>query len=214
MALAGLYAPEGSVRGPELLFAARRWWAEHVAVLRRLSLPDGQVALVGARLGGEPGTVDSWTSLSPAVNLQLLDPRAHEDLHPTIAALVTPEGEPAAGTKGVPINWFRPRHVAERWVVLRAVQSGALPPIAGDQGRPAVVQDVYRWTEGDSVLTAIPESTGFRPARFKVRWDPGTVLVVEVGDPGDTPHTGKGPHQPMDPVNIADDAELVLGPPD
>jgi len=214
MALAGLYAPEDSENGPLLLEASRRWWNEHIAVMRHLSLPDGQVALVGARLGGETGTVDSWTSLSPAVNLQLLDPRPHSELHSTIAALVTPDGKPAAGTQGVPVVWHRPRHVAERWVFLRAIQSGALQPVPANQPRPKVVQDVYRWSEGNVVQTAIEESTGFRPARFQVRWSPGEVVTVVVGDHPDTPHTGKGPHQPMQPVNVPNDAELIVGPMD
>jgi hypothetical protein len=213
MALAGVYAPLSSTSGPELLAAARSWWGEHVAALRRLALPDGQVALIGARLAGEPGSTDAWQSLSAAVNLQLLAPRPHDHLHPNIASLVTADGRPAAGTEGVPINWFRPRHVAERWVVLRAIQAGALPSVPEDQPRPAVVQDVFRWAEGDVIHTAVPQSTGFRPARFKVRWSPGAVIEVEVGDPEGTPPTGKGPHLPPLPLDIPKDAALLLGPP-
>jgi len=210
MAIAGLYAPEDSLYGAALLAASRKWWAEHIAVLRALAMPDGQIAIVGARLAGAPGTQDNWKSLSAAVNLQLLDLRPHDDLHPSIAALVTADGEPGPGTNGVPINWFRPRHIAERWVVLRAIQSGALPSVPANQPPPKMVQSVFRWAEGDALMTAIPMSKGFRPARFSMRWTPGQTVEVVVGDPTDTPAKGKGPHAPPEPVGIPAEAEQVL----
>jgi hypothetical protein len=213
MALAGLYAPAGSASGAALLTAARKWWADHVSVLRRLSVPDGQVALAGARLPGEPGDEDAWSSLSPAVNLQLIDPRPHAELHAYIAALVTADGKPAAGSAGVGVRWFRPRHVAERWVVLRAIQSGAIPQVSQSHPAPSIVQQVFRWSEGNRTHTAIPLVTGFRPARWQVSWAPGSVLRVEVGDAATVPHTGKGPHSPPLPVNIPTGAEQLLGAP-
>jgi hypothetical protein len=211
MALAGLYAPAGSISGPDLLAAARSWWDDHVAVFRRLSLPDGQVALIGARIPGDAGTEDSWASLSAAVNLQLLDPRPHGQLHPTIANLVTANGEPAQGTGGVPVVWHRPRHVSERWVVLRAIQSGALLPVPPAHPPPDMVQDVFRWIAGNVTHTATPAITGYRPARWHVSWAPGTVLRVEIGDPASTPLSGKGPHLPPQPLNIPPNATQILG---
>jgi len=211
MALAGLYALAGSLSGPDLLAATRSWWADRVAVLRRLAMPDGQVALVGARLPGEPGTEDSWASLSAAVNLQLLDPRPHAQLHQTIATLVTASGEPAEGMGGIPINWYRPRHVAERWVVVRAIQSGAVPPVPPGQPPPGLVQDVYRWIDGNRTHTAIPAITGHRPARWHLSWAPDTVVRVEIGDPSTTPLTGKGPHLPPVPLTIPPSATQLLG---
>jgi hypothetical protein len=213
MALAGHYAPEGSEIGCELLHAARGWWADHVAVLRELALPDGQVTLIGARCPGESGTTDSWMSLSAAINLQLLDPRPHGDLHPTIAQFLTPENAPRAVDSGVPCRWYRPRHVAERWVVLRAVQAGTLPAVAPDHPLPALVQDIYRWSEGSVIHTATEAVTGYRPARWHVSWTPGEVILIEIGDDASVPHTGKGPHVPPEPLTIPGLADLVLGPP-
>jgi hypothetical protein len=214
MALAGHYAPEGSEIGCELLVAARGWWADHVAVLRELALPDGQVTLIGARNPGASGTTDSWMSLSAAINLQLLDPRPHADLHPTIAQFLTAENKPRAVDSGVPCRWYRPRHVAERWVVLRAVQAGTLPLVPENHPRPALVQDIYRWTDGDVVHTATQAITGYRPARWHVSWTPGDVILIEIGDDSSVPHTGKGPHSPPEPLTIPTGAELVLGPAD
>ena len=212
MALAGHYAPVGSTLGCELLAAARGWWADHVAVLRQLSVPDGQVMLIGARNPGESGTTDSWMSLSAAINMQLLDPRPHSDLHPTIAQFLTPEGEPVAVDGGVPCRWYRPRHVGERWVVLRAVQAGSLPPVPTDHPLPALVQDIYRWSEGSVVHVATEAITGYRPARWHVSWTPGDVILIEIGDASTVPHTGKGPHAPPEPLTIPSSATLVLGP--
>jgi hypothetical protein len=211
MALAGLYAPQGALYGDELLAAAQGWWADHIAVLRLLSVADGQVALIGARLPGEAGTEDDWMSLSAAVNLQLIDPRPYADLHSNISALLTEDMQPAPGVGGVPVKWHRPRHVAERWVVLRAVQTGALPAVPADHPVPEILQSIYRWTEGDRIHTALPASTGYRPARWQVSWEPGTVLLIEVGDPYGTPHTGKGPHTPPDPMTIPSAAVLLMG---
>jgi hypothetical protein len=213
MALAGLYAPAGSSSGPALLAAARSWWADHVSVLRRLAVPDGQVALIGARLAGLPGDEDDWSSLSAAVNLQLIEPRPHAELHSYIADLVTADGKPAPGTVGVGVRWFRPRHVAERWVVLRAIQSGAIAPVSQSHPAPSIVQQVFRWSDGSRIHTAVPLVTGFRPARWQVSWAAGSVLRVEVGDDGSEPHTGKGPHPPPQPVNIPAGAQQLLGAP-
>ncbi len=212
MALAGLYAPEGAPTGEPLLEASRAWWADHIAVLRTLATQDGQVALTGARLWGAPGESDSWGSLSVAINLQLVDPRPYEALHPTIAQFLTPEGAPKAVDGGVPCRWYRGRHVAERWIVLRAVQSGALSPVPQEHPPPPLNTPVWRWTEGDEVHVATDAVTGYRPARWHVLWQPGEVLKVLIGDPTDYPHTGKGPHSPPAPLTIPEDAALVLSP--
>ena len=217
MVLAGMYAPAGSTSGPALLAAARAWWADHVAVLRALSMPDGQVALCGARMSGEPGTEDSWSSLSSAVNLQLIDARPWDQLHRTIRDLLTAEGEPAPGTGGVPVKWYRPRHVAERWIVLRAVQSGAVQRPPADQPAPSVVQNAYRWTAGGRVNIGLPRVVGYRPARWHVSWTAGSVVRVEIGDASDV-SSGKGltsnppGHLPPTTLNIPQDAEHLFGP--
>ncbi len=212
MALAGLYAPADAPTGPALLEASRAWWADHTAVLRALATPDGQVTLVGARLPGEPGEPDSWMSLSAAINLQLVDPRPHDQLHPTIAQFLTEEGAPLPVDGGVPPRWYRGRHVAERWVVLRAVQTGALLPVPADHPAPASVNEIARWTEGDTLHTACDAVTGYRPARWHITWKPGEVIETQIGDPADHPHQGKGPHAPPLPLMIPDSAEILLGP--
>ncbi|MCA9689214.1 MAG: hypothetical protein KC636_06365 [Myxococcales bacterium] len=212
MALAGLYAPEGAPSGPALLDAARAWWADHTAALRALATPDRQVTLIGARLPGEPGEQDSWVSLSAAINLQLIDPRPHDQLHPTIAQFLTPAGEPSPVDSGVPCRWYRGRHVSERWVVLRAVQSGAILPVPAEHPTPTTATQVSRWTEGDTLHTATDAVTGYRPARWHVTWKPGSVIQVELGDPSDQPTQGKGPHPPPAPLSIPGDAAIILGP--
>jgi len=212
MALAGLYAPDGSTSGPALLADARRWWADHVAALRALRMPDGQVLLVGARLPGETGDRESWMSLSAALSLQLVDPIPHGDLHPTIAALVTAAGEPGPGTGGVPVVWHRPRHVSERWCVLRAVQSGALPRVAADHPPPATALEVFRWEAGGRTHVATPAPYGYRPARWHASWAPGEVLRIELGETSQPPMTGKGPHPAPAPLGIPTGAAPVLAP--
>jgi len=211
MALAGLYAPAGSTSGPALLADARRWWEQRQAVLRQLRMPDGQVALLGARIPGDKGTLDNWQSISAAVNLQLLDPLPNKSLHKDIAALLTAQNTPAIGN-GV-VRWYRARHVAERWCVLRAIQSGAITRAPLSAKRPKLVLDIYRWKAGGRTHIAAPKVFGYRPARWHVSWAPGSLLRVEVGDPHGTTG-GKGPHNPPAPVKIPPTATKVLGPPD
>ncbi|MCC6582047.1 MAG: hypothetical protein IT440_16570, partial [Phycisphaeraceae bacterium] len=144
MALAGLYAPAGSTKGPALLAAARDWWADHIAVLRELSMPDGQVHLVGARSYGDPQAVDDYENISIAVNLQLIDPRPYSSLHPRLASLLTADGQPKYGNGSVwDIQWHNYRHVAERWVLLRAVQTGAIMRVPVTQSKPKMAHDYY-----------------------------------------------------------------------
>src|SRR5690606_6117036 len=159
---------------------------------------------LGARTGGAPGETDSWSSLSAAVNLQLIEPRPHHELHPTIAALLTPDLQPAAGMGGVPIRWYRPRHVAERGIVLRAVQSGAIVPPPQDHPVPLSAQQIYRWSDGNRVHLAAPQVKGLRPARWAVSWAPGTVVRVDVGETyADVPQgSGRGPHPAPSPLGI------------
>lgn len=224
MALAGQHAPRGASRGAELLAAARAWWRDHVAVLRKLRLPDGQVALVGARIGGGPGYVDSRVSLSAAVNLQLVDPLPYGRLHPWIRALVTADGEPSSGDSGPDgLDWREPREVVQRWIVLRAVQGGALKRVPADQpvrclehrdfaGRPA---NVYRWTANGRTHTALPFvfGLGMPGVRWHVSWGlvaphPASVLRVEAGSEGGP--NGKGPHRAPDSVRIPPGAEILV----
>lgn len=224
IALAGQRAPRGSSRGGEVLATARSWWRDHVAVLRKLRLPDGQVALVGARISGEPGYVDARVSLGAAVALQLADPMPYDRLHPWIRALVTANGEPASGASGPDgLNWREPREVAQRWIVLRALQRGALERVPADHpvrrlshrdfaGRPA---HVYRWSADGRIHTALPFVYGLgKPGvRWHVSWGPvaahpGNVIRVEAGSQGGP--NGKGPHKAPDSVQIPSGAEVLV----
>lgn len=214
MALAAMYAPEGSSMGPALLAKARDWWDDHIGTLRRLSTDDGQVMLIGARTPSVPGETDSWSGLSAALNLQLVDRRPHDQLHPTLAALITAEGEPAAGMGGVPIRWYRPRHVAERWVMLRAVQSGAIrKPPADEPGPELLAQTIYRWEAGGRTHVATPEVRGLGPCRWKMSWAPGQVVRVDVGNTADTAAGGRGPHAAPEPLGIPAGTPAILGGP-
>jgi len=151
-------------------------------------------------------------SLSTALSLQLVDPIPHGDLHPTIASLVTAGGEPGPGMGGIPVSWHRPRHVSERWCVLRAVQSGALPPVAASHPVPSTVLEVFRWEAGGRTHVATPNPYGYRPARWHASWAPGEVLRIELGETSQPPGTGKGPHAPPSPLGIPAGASAVLAP--
>lgn len=225
MALAGKYQPQGSTRGAELLAAARNWWRDHVGVLRRLRVSDGQVALVGARLGRLPGAVDSRASMSAAVNLQLIDPLSYTLLHPWIQSMVSSTGQPGNGFTGSDgqVNWRIPKEVAQRWVVLRAVHLGALEPVPthhpvrclahrNSSGQPV---NVYRWQAGGRTHTALSWIYGYgQPGiRWHVSWGPvspypGSVLQVEAGTEGGP--SGKGPHPAPSSVQIPAGAEFLV----
>ena len=214
MALAGLYAPAGSTSGPALLKSARRWWADHVALLRRVRLPDGQVARLGARMNhGQPGE-DDMENLSCALNLQLIDPLPYNVLHPSLAARITVDGKPQKLQSGYnPVTWSEPRAVAERWIVLRAFQSGAILRVPADHSTPTVIQDVYKWTSGAKTYFATPSVTGYPNCRWKVSWQSGQFVQIEVSDTGNT-NGGKGPHpapawQPA--LNIPPGTPKILG---
>jgi hypothetical protein len=224
MALAGKYQPQGATRGAELLAAARNWWRDHVGVTRKLRLPDGQVSLLGARIGGSQGHIDHQASMSAAVNLQLVEPMAYTSLHPWIQAMLTSSHQPSTGFTGPngQENWRIPGDVSQRWVVLRAVQLGAIAPVPAthpvrclshhtSSGQPA---HVYRWTAGGRTHTALPWVYGYgQPGvRWHVSWGPvsphpGSVLRVEAGTEGGIP-SGKGPHQSTS--TIPGTAQLVI----
>lgn len=210
MALAGLYAPAGSTKGPALLAAARDWWADHIAVLRELSMPDGQVHLVGARSYGDPQAVDDYENISIAVNLQLIDPRPYSSLHPRIASLLTTDGQPKYGNGSVwDIQWHNYRHVAERWVVLRAVQTGAITRVPVTQSKPKMAHDYYKWSSGNTIYVASNNVVGLCPIRWKASWNPGQLNWVEIA--GDDPNDcGQVAHPPMSPLNMPGNAAHIL----
>ena len=216
MALAGYYAPQGATKGTELLATARSWWRDHVAALRKLRLPDGQVALVGARIGGGPGYVDDNGALSAAVNLQLVDPISYSSLHPWIQALLTSAGQPAAGGNGITkLDWRRPRQSHERWLVLRAVQVGALPAVPGSHPVPCVAHptSIYRWSESGRTQTGLTSIYGYPDHRWRLSWGPvspwpDNVLRVEQGTSG--AGGGKGPHTDSPAVQPPGGAQLLV----
>ena len=209
MALAGQYQPNGATKGAELLAAARNWWRDHVAILRQLRVADGQVALVGARINGEYPFIDYQDSMTPSVNIQLASPIPYSNLHPWIQAMIDSNGQPGAGFTGPygKVNWRIPKDVAERWIVLRAVQLGAIPTVSQTHpvrclshhtsgGAPA---DVYRWTSGGRTYTGLDWVYGYAQpgVRWQVSWgpvsgQPGSVMRVEHGE-NCTNSCGKGP---------------------
>jgi len=227
MALAGMHQPQGATRGAELLAAARNWWRDHVGVLRQLRMPDGQVALVGPRLGGFPGYIDHQSTMTAAVNLQLLErrlptpPLAHSQLHPWLQTMIDGNGNPGNGFTGpnASVNWRLPREVAQRWIVLRAIQLGALEPVPtgypvrclSHHNLQGSSEPVWRWQVGSGssqvIHTALEWVYGLGESNGGVRWHmswrqvgsyPGKVLQVEVGTNGQG-YPGKGPHSPYPP---------------
>ncbi len=216
MALAGLYAPAGSTSGPQLLASARRWWADHIAVLRALRMPDGQVARLGARMNhGQPGGDDD-ENVKCALNLQLIDPQPYNTLHPFITSRITIDGEPKASTSpGNPIMWHEPRAAAERWTVLRAFQAGALLRVPANQPTPLVIDDIYKWSSGNTTYVATPVVTGYPNCRWKVSWTAGQLLHIIVSDTGNTNGAKVAHPAPgwQAPLNIPTNAKHILGPP-
>ncbi len=216
MALAGFYAPAGSTSGPHLLASARRWWTGHVALLRRLRMPDGQIARLGARMNHGGPEDDDDENLSAAVNLQLIDPQNYSTLHPKIAARISANGLPQNISVGYnPVTWNEPRAVAERWIVLRAFQSGAILRAPANQSTPFVIEDIYKWNVGNKTYVATPSVTGYHHCRWEVSWQSGQYVHIEVSDSLSVPHGGgPGPWTPAAPqsVSIPSTAKHILGP--
>jgi hypothetical protein len=214
MAMAGLYAPAGSTKGPELLAAAREWWADHITVLRSIRMPDGQVGILGGRQNSpfDSGERDLWYGLYSGLIMQLVDPIPYSQLHPAISAMVTADGHAAGGRYGQSIVfWYRPLEGVNQWLVLRAVQSGALLPVPADHPMPAVDMDVYRWTANGRTYVASPSVCGYAPWRWEVSWAPGEVLRVDLAeDPGG--HVGKGPTRAPNSLHIPATATHLFGP--
>lgn len=215
MALGGFYAPAGSTSGPALLKAARRWWSDHVAMLRRVRMPDGQIIRLGARMNhGGPGLPDD-ENLSCALNLQLIDPLPYNVLHPMLQARITADGQAIKGPGSKnPVQWNEPRASAERWVVLRAVQSGAILRVPADHSTPFMLEDVYKWTVGNKTYAATPQVTGYPNCRWKSSWTAGQYVNIEIADTGNT-NGGKGPHLPPNwqpGLNIPANTPKILGP--
>lgn len=120
------------------------------------------------------------------------------------------------------VNWRIPGDVSQRWIVLRAVQLGAIEPVPANHpvrclshhtwsGQPA---HAYRWSASGRTHTALPWVYGYgKPGvRWHVSWGPvsphpGNVLRVEAGTGGGTP-SGKGPHQ--SPSTIPGTAQLII----
>jgi hypothetical protein len=178
--------------------------------LRELSLPDGQVHLVGARSYGSPQAVDDYENISIAVNMQLIDPRPYSSLHPRIASLLTTDGQPKYGNGSVwDIQWHNYRHVAERWVVLRAVQTGAILRAPVTQSKPKMAHDYYKWTSGNTIYVASNNVVGLCPIRWKASWNPGSLIWVEMAgnDPSDC---GQVAHPPLGPLNMPGNAAHIL----
>lgn len=213
MALAGMYAPANCPSGPKLLADARAWWASHIAVFRRLRMPDGQVAQVGARSGGDPGTYDDWHGLAAAVTLQMIDPQPYSTLHPTLAKILTATGQPNTNPKKCMVQWSGVGAANERWLVYRAFQTGAIVNPPANHPVPLVVQTIYKWTKNGRTYIATPKVTGYRPARWEVSWKAGELCRNEVGDPNGSQWGGKGPHLPPAPqkVVIPSTAKKILG---
>lgn len=222
MALAGRYQPMGAVRGAELLAAAQSWWRDHVGALRQLRLPDGQTALVGARLKGLPGVIDDQSSMTAAVHLQLADPLPYSQLHPWLQGMLSSTNQPGSGFAGASgnIDWRVPRQNAEQWLVLRAIQLGALPSVSASHPVPCLAHrdnagqpaNVSRWTAGGRTHTALPWIYGYYGVRWHVSWGPqspypGNVLRVEAGT---EPTSGKGPHKAPSTVQIPSGAQLLI----
>lgn len=215
MALAGLYAPAGSTSGPHLLASARKWWMDHVALLRTVRTTDGQVMRIGARMNHNGPGDDDIENLSPAVNLQLIDPQPYNTLHPSIAARITVDGQPQNLSSGYnPVTWNEPRAVAERWMVLRAFQAGAILRAPANESTPLVAQNVYKWTQGNKTFVATPSVTGYHNCRWEVSWQAGQYVYIEVSDSVNNPHGGGDvPWTPPAPqyVNIPSTAKHILG---
>lgn len=214
MALAGMYAPANCPSGPMLLADARAWWSSHIAVLRRLRMPDGQVAQVGSRTGGDPGTFDSWHGLAAAVTLQMIDPQSYSTLFPTLAKLLTADGKPYTNPKKCMVQWSGVSAANERWLVYRAYQTGAIVRPAANHPVPLVVQTIYKWTKNGRIYIATPKVTGYRPCRWETSWKAGELVRVEIADPNGPASGGKGPHLPPAPqkVVIPSTAKKILGP--
>lgn len=214
MALAGIYAPANCPSGPQLLADARAWWSSHIAVFRRLRMPDGQVAQVGSRSGGEPGTYDDWHGLAAAVTLQMIDPIPYASLHPTLAKLLTADGKPYTNPRKCMVQWSGVGAANERWLVYRAFQTGAIVNPPANHPVPLVVQTMYKWTKNGRTYIATPKVTGYRPARWQVSWKAGELCRNDVGDPNGSQWGSKGPHLPPAPqkVVIPSTAKKILGP--
>ena len=214
MALAGMYAPANSPSGPQLLAGAREWWSAHIAVFRRLRMPDGQVAQVGARTGGDPGTFDDWHGLAASVTLQLIDPQAYSTLYPTLTKLLTVDGKPNTNPKKCMVQWSGVGAANERWLVYRAFQTGAIVRPPANQPTPLVAQTIYKWTANGRIYIATPKVTGYAPCRWETSWKAGELVRIEVSDPNGPASGGKGPHVPVKPqkVVIPKTAKIVAGP--
>lgn len=206
MALAGFYAPQGSQYGTQLLAAARAWWNDHIATLRLMRFPDGQIALLGARISGQQGDENTW-SHTHEVNMQLLDPLPFNNLHSVVSKKLKSNGVPKADG----YYWLRPRHVAETWIVLRALRTGAIKNAPNNHQPNAVAQNIYRWTSGSKTHIATPAVMGLGPVRWHVSWTSGQKAIVELGQIEKQPGTGRGPHLPPTPLQIPQSAVRILG---
>jgi hypothetical protein len=212
MAMAGLYAPAGSTSGPQLLAAAREWWADHITVLRSIRMPDGQVGIIGSRQNSpfDSSEGDLWLASEAAIVMQLADPLPYSSLHPSIKSLISESGSPKnANYPGMTAHWYRPLAVP-LWLILRGVQSGALLPVPANHPMPAVDMNAYRWTANGRTYVATPAVCGYSPWRWQVSWAPGEVLRVDAAiDPGSG---GKGPNPAPNSVNIPNSATHLFGP--
>lgn len=137
--------------GPPLWQHALGWWADHLALLRALRCPDGQILHVGARSAVHEAPGERWQEVPPAIVAQRLDPLPRGELAPWIAALLDAEGRETAATHpGSSFGWLKPASVRPAVClrqVLRAVRLGALPVKllrqAAEGRRPRVCEALY-----------------------------------------------------------------------
>ena len=172
-------------------------------------MADGQVALVGSRLGRDYPNIDHQDSMGAATVLQLASPLAHTSLHPWLQTMVSSTGQPGAGFDGPDgkVNWRTPND-GGRWLVLRAIQLGAFESVPtthpvrclSHRNSSGVGVPVQRWTAGGRTHTALQWVYGYgNPGvRWWVSWGPvsphpGSVLRIEEGTVGYP--SGKGPVQ-------------------
>lgn len=167
----------------ELLQDARRWVWDHMLCLDALRMPDGQVALVGARCSADREP-DSWHGIAAALAAQIMLPLPEYDsLHPILRTLVGRFGHPGLMHPDSPVRWDRPRQ-AHRWLLVRASEAGLVPRPASAEVAlpPPVAVDVYKWRDGGAVHVAVGgEIDGYPPRRHHAVWAPGEL--VRAADP-------------------------------
>lgn len=202
---------------PNLWLEAVGWWADHLAIVRELRMPDGQVLSVGARVPPDARN----HACNNVFGVHLLDPLPHDRLVEWMRKLFTSTGGRGENRTGgmVGLGWDFRRHSWMR-MVLAARDSGALPaPVIrrlATGRRPRLITPLYRWSADGHEHAAMPVVKGLGPRQWWCRWRPGRLggeswsrmdypsgeRSAPHGEPAPWLLPGRGPHASPTPIPI------------